>query len=240
MNSPCHGAARAKHPAPAPLFTTVLCDLDGTLIDSGRDIAVAFQWALRRLSDDEVPSETAIAQHIGKPLEVMAYELGYTFSVKHLATFLDSYRRYYAIHCTRHTQPYAGVTDTLEALSTTTFGVVTTKYQGQAEVVLRQLKMTHYFRHIQGWQPGLRLKPAPDTVTTTLEALQCHPEQALMVGDMPVDIQAGKAAYVKTCAVTYGFGNLEELRACEPDYCIASFHHLAAIVHREDGRRQRN
>jgi HAD superfamily hydrolase (TIGR01509 family) len=213
-----------------PAFTTILCDLDGTLVDSRRDIAIAFQWALRRVSDAEPPSEANIAQHIGKPLQDMAWALGLTFSTRRLATFLEAYRRYYAIHCARHTQPYPGVTQTLEALSNTTFGVVTTKYQEQAEIVLRQLKMTRYFQHVQGWQPGLRLKPAPDTVEVTLAALQCHPEQALMVGDTPADILAGKAAYLKTCAVTYGFGEPTALQACEPDYTIASFQDLVAVV----------
>jgi HAD superfamily hydrolase (TIGR01549 family) len=214
-------------------FAAILCDLDGTLVDSRRDIAIAFQWALRRVTDEELPSESAIAKHIGKPLQEMAQALGFTFSSRRLAIFLDTYRRYYAIHCARYTQPYPGVTETLTALSGTTFGVVTTKYQGQAEIVLRQLKMSRYFQHVQGWQAGLRLKPAPDTVEATLVALQCHPEQALMVGDTPADMLAGKAASVKICAATYGFGNLEELKACKPDYCIASFHDLVAIVQGE-------
>ena len=57
-------------------ITTVLCDLDGTLIDSRRDIALAFQYALRRIVEGAPPDETAIAQHIGKPLEHMARSWG--------------------------------------------------------------------------------------------------------------------------------------------------------------------
>ena len=55
-------------------ITTVLCDLDGTLIDSRRDIALAFQHALRHLVEGTLPDEVTIAQHIGKPLEHMARE----------------------------------------------------------------------------------------------------------------------------------------------------------------------
>ena len=235
MNAPLpsYDPVRPVNPTSKAAFAAILCDLDGTLVDSRRDIAIAFQWALRRVTDEELPPESAIAQHIGKPLQDMAQALGFTFSSRRLAIFLDTYRRYYAIHCARYTQPYPGVIETLTALSGTTFGVVTTKYQGQAEIVLRQLKLSRYFQHIQGWQPGLRLKPAPDTVEATLAALQCHPEQALMVGDTPADMLAGKAADVKTCAVTYGFGNLEELQECKPDYWIASFHDLVAIIQGE-------
>ncbi len=200
---------------------------------------MAFQQALRRVTDGDLPDEAAIAAHIGKPLDVMAREVGCRLSTRQLATFLDTYRRYYAIHCARHTRPYPGVMATLEQLADMTFAVVTTKQQAQADIVLRQLKLTPYFRHIQGWQPGLRQKPAPDMVEATLAALDCHPEQALMVGDTPGDILAGRAAYVQTCAVTYGFGDAAELRACEPDYWVDAFAEVMPIVQGKDPRRAR-
>ncbi len=129
-----------------------------------------------------------------------------------------------------HTHPYPRVKATLQRLSTTTFGVVTTKYRVQAERILQQLQLAIFFRHIQGGDPGLRLKPAPDTVLATLKALQCAPEQALMVGDTAADILAGKAAGVRTCAATYGFGSLVELQGCQPDYYLTSFSELPAVV----------
>lgn len=211
-------------------ITTVLCDLDGTLIDSRRDIALAFQHALRCVVGGTLPEEAAIARHIGKALEHMARALGYHFSAPQLTAFLDTYRQHYAASGTRHTCPYPGVTATLQALSSLTFGVVTTKAQEQAETVLRQLQLSAFFRHIQGWVPGLQLKPAPDTVVAALTALRCAPQQALMVGDTAADILAGKAAGLKTCAVTYGFGAVEDLRRCEPDYVIDTFGDLVVLL----------
>ena len=214
---------------PKPI-TTVLCDLDGTLIDSRRDIALAFQHALCRIVEGPLPDEATIAQHIGKPLEHMARELGYHLSPSQLTTFLETYRHRYAACGARHTRPYPGVTATLHALASLTFGVVTTKAQEQAETVLQQLRLTSFFQHIQGWVPGLQLKPAPDTVVAALAALSCTPQQALMVGDTAADILAGKAAGLKTCAVTYGFGALEELQHCQPDYVIDTFSDLVGLL----------
>jgi HAD superfamily hydrolase (TIGR01509 family) len=211
-------------------ITTVLCDLDGTLIDSRRDIALAFQHALRHVVGGTLPEEAAIAQHIGKALEHMARELGYHFSPTQLTAFLDTYRYHYAASGTPYTRPYPGVTTTLQALSSLTFGVVTTKAQEQAELVLRQLQLSTFFQHVQGWVPGLQLKPAPDTVVAALTALRCAPQQALMVGDTAADILAGKAAGLRTCAVTYGFGTLDELQRCEPDYVIDTFGNLATLL----------
>lgn len=216
---------------PPPLtFAAILCDLDGTLVDSRQDIGLAFQTALRLVSTAPPPSVLAIASHIGKSLTEMAYELGYRLSTTQLERFVHAYRQYYTAHGDRHTRPYPHVEATLRALASTPLGIVTTKYQEQAETILRQLGLRALFRHVQGGTPGLRLKPAPDTVLVALEALRCSPEQALMVGDTSADILAGKAAGVRTCAVTYGFGNVEDLRRCQPDYWIDTFAELLDLV----------
>jgi HAD superfamily hydrolase (TIGR01509 family) len=215
--------------------TTILCDLDGTLVDSRRDIAVAFQHAWRIVVGGVPPSATAIAQHIGKPLAEMLSELGGMLSPSLLSTFLTAYRLGYTRQDARLTQPYPGVILTLQALSTFTLGVVTTKESEQAEIVLRRLALIRFFQHIQGGSLGLRLKPAPDTILAALDALHCAPSYALMVGDTPADVLAGKAAGTKTCAVAYGFSTREALLHCAPDHVIGSFAELLDLVRESRG-----
>ncbi len=214
-------------------ITTILCDLDGTLIDSRRDIALAFQYALREVVRGALPDEDAIARHIGKPLDHMVCELGYQLPSEQLALFLRTYRTRYAATCTQHTRPYPGVLSTLQELAILACGVVTTKTQAQADAVIQQLRLTSFFQHVQGSVPGLRLKPAPDTVLSALVALQRAPQEALMVGDTAADILAGRAAGVRTCAVTYGFGTREELEACQPDYVLETFAGLMTVLQTE-------
>jgi phosphoglycolate phosphatase len=216
-------------------ITTILCDLDGTLVDSRRDIAVAFQHAWRTVIGGTPPSAAAIAQHIGKPIVEMVSALGGVLSAPLLSTFLTTYRHTYARQDACLTQPYPGVIATLQALSAFTLGIVTTKEPGQAESVLRRLALTPFFQHIQGGTPDLRLKPAPDTILAALAALHCAPPHALMVGDSPADILAGKAARTTTCAVTYGFGTREGLLQCAPDYVIESFGELVDLVRESRG-----
>jgi phosphoglycolate phosphatase len=215
--------------------TTILCDLDGTLVDSRRDIAVAFQYAWRTVVGGIPPSATAIAQHIGKPLAKMVSELGGMLSPPLLSIFLPAYGHAYASQASSLTQPYPGVILTLQALSSFTLGVVTTKEAGQAEIVLRRLGLISFFQHVQGGSPGLRLKPAPDTILAALAALHCAPPHAMMVGDTPADVLAGKAAGAKTCAVTYGFGTREALLQCAPDHVIESFGELVNLVRESPG-----
>jgi HAD superfamily hydrolase (TIGR01509 family) len=181
------------------------------------------------------PSASAIAQHIGKPLAEMLSELGGMLSPPLLDTFLSVYRRVYAGQDAGLTRPYPGVILTLQSLTTFTLGVVTTKESRQAEMVLRRVALIGFFRYIQGGSPDLRLKPAPDTVLAALAALHCAPPNALMVGDTPADILAGKTAGTRTCAVTYGFGTRESLLQCAPDYVIDSFGELVDLVRESRG-----
>ena len=215
--------------------TTILCDLDGTLVDSRRDIAVAFQHAWRTVVGGTPPDAAAIAQHIGKPLSEMLTNLGGMLSPLLLGQFLTAYRCMYARQNARLSRPYPGVLLTLQTLSNFMFGVVTTKEPGQAKTVLQRLALISFFPHVQGANVGLRLKPAPDTILAALAALHCAPANALMVGDTPADILAGKAAGTMTCAVTYGYGMREALLQCMPDYVIDSFGELAGLVRKLRG-----
>ena len=216
-------------------ITTILCDLDGTLVDSRLDIAAAFQHAWRAVVGGTPPDATAVARHIGKPLAEMLGKLGGPSSPPLVSAFLTAYRHAYATQDARLTQAYPGVIATLQALSTFTLGIVTTKAPAEAEIVLRRLGLSHFFQHVQGGTPGLRLKPAPDAVLAALTALHCMPPQALMVGDTPADLLAGKAAGVVTCAATYGFGRRQALLRCAPDFVIDTFGGLLSLVRTSDG-----
>jgi phosphoglycolate phosphatase len=211
-------------------ITTILCDLDGTLVDSRQDIGLAFRHAWQTVVGGNPPGTAAIAQHIGKPLDQMLSELGSELSPQLLSTFLTVYRCTYARQNACLTLPYPGVIAALRALSPFMLGIVTTKEPGQAEMVLRRLTLSSFFRHIQGATPGLRLKPAPDAVRAALAALHCAPAHALVVGDTPADILAGKAAGTTTCAATYGFGMREALLRCTPDYVIDGFDELVDLL----------
>ena len=156
--------------------------------------------------------------------------LGGVLSPPLLSTFLATYRWAYAEQDARLTQPYPGVVATLEALSTFTLGIVTTKEPGRRR-----------WSYV-GWPSPLSSgifkavalmclsNPRPDMVLAALAALRCAPPQTLMVGDTPADILAGKAAGTATCAVTYGFGSREALLQCAPDCVIGTFGELATLM----------
>jgi HAD superfamily hydrolase (TIGR01509 family) len=211
-------------------ITTILCDLDGTLVDSRLDITTAFQHAWKAVIGGIPPQPSAIARHIGKPLAEMVHEAGELLSPAALSAFLSAYHDGYVSQESRLSQPYPEVIDALQALSHFMLGVVTTKGPREADIVLRCLGLSRFFRCVQAGTPGLGLKPAPDGILAALATLDCLPTQALMVGDTPADIGAGRAAGVMTCAVTYGYSRREALLHSGPDHLIDTFGELVALV----------
>ena len=90
--------------------------------------------------------------------------------------------------------------------------------------------MTEDFAVILCAEDTEKVKPNPDPVLKTLEALSISGDQALVVGDMPVDILMGKRAGAFACGVTYGNSNREELLSAGADFVIDSMEELLDIL----------
>jgi phosphoglycolate phosphatase len=93
-------------------------------------------------------------------------------------------------------------------------------------IVLEKFRLIQHFDHVQGTD-GFPSKPAPDVILTAIAALGAKPEDCLMVGDSPPDMEAGRRAGVKTCAVRYGYGKREQLALHNPDYWVDDLRELA-------------
>ena len=120
---------------------------------------------------------------------------------------------------------YPGVPEALAALAGHK-STATTKGTPTTRAVLEQFGLIQYFDHVQGTD-GFPYKPAPDVILTALAALGARPEDCLMVGDSPADMEAGRRAGVKTCAVRYGYGKPEDLARFTPDFWIDDLRALA-------------
>jgi HAD superfamily hydrolase (TIGR01509 family) len=101
----------------------------------------------------------------------------------------------------------------------------TTKGTPTTRAILQQFGLLQFFEQVQGTD-GFPCKPAPDVILTALAALDAKPEDCLMVGDSPADIAAARAAGVKVCVTTYGYGNNEELARANPDYWVSDLREL--------------
>ena len=94
-----------------------------------------------------------------------------------------------------------------------------------ARAVLEQFGLLPYFDHCPR-SDGFPCKPEPDVILAALAGLQGTASECLMVGDSPADMEAGRKAGVKICAVRYGYGRESELALFEPDYWVDDLREL--------------
>jgi len=140
--------------------------------------------------------------------------------------FFQQYRSFY--HARKHaeTSVYPGVSEGLRALRGKK-STATSKGTPFSRFTLEHFGLLQYFDHVQGTD-GFPSKPAPNVIFTALAALGAKPEDCLFVGDSRVDMEAGRRAGVKTCAVRYGYGKEAELAQFEPDYWVDDLRELAS------------
>lgn len=205
----------------------IVFDLDGTLVDSLPDIVASFRHAFGELGL-EAPSADAVRAEVGLPLEAMYARFAPEAAVHDLSA---AYRRHYPQHFADRSRPYPGVSEVLAALRERGYalGVATTKRSDMARHLVRAMGLDDAIDHVQGTD-GFPHKPAPDVVLRAVEALGA--QGRWMVGDTTHDIGAGKAAGLRTYAVTWGTHDAERLRSAAPDVVADDLLGLLAVVER--------
>ena len=208
-----------------PLFPVYLFDVDGTLLDSAADIVGAIQEVLagngRAAAADFDSLKNSIGHHLAAPFG----EIFPGYNSQQIDELIRQYRVNYLARGHKLTRVYPGVPEALAALPSRK-STATTKGTPTTRAVLEQFGLLPYFDHVQGTD-GFPYKPAPDVILTALAALGARPEDCLMVGDSAADMEAGKRAGVKTCAVRYGYGKPQDLARFAPDYWIDDLRALA-------------
>ena len=212
------GPRLLKHRSePVPEFPVYLFDVDGTLLDSATDICGAIQGVLATTCQNNVTDEF-LRGYIGRHLLDLFEELFPDYTREQMEQMIADYRRIYLARNHSFTRPFPGVAEALAALpgkksTATTKGTPTTRF------VLEMFGLLPYFDHVQGTD-GFPAKPEPNVILESLKVFGATPEQCLFVGDSPADMEAGRRAGVKTCAVLWGYGNREEMARWEPDFWI--------------------
>jgi phosphoglycolate phosphatase len=208
-----------------PAFPVYLFDIDGTLLDSALDICGAVRQALDNCPDCPPVTFDFLKSYIGRHLFDLFGDVFPGAPQSRMDELLLTYRQLYLARGHSMTSVYPGVAEGLAALGGRK-GTATTKGTPTTRAVLEQFGLIQYIDHVQGTD-GFPCKPAPDVIFTALKALDARPEDCLFVGDSAADMEAGRRAGVKTCAVTYGYGKREDLAAFTPDYWVGDLRELS-------------
>jgi HAD superfamily hydrolase (TIGR01509 family) len=207
-----------------PRFPVYLFDIDGTLLDSARDICSAVQQVIDAHGGGARDFEY-LKSFVGLHLIDLFQDVFPAYSREQIDALIQEYRIIYLGRGHQLTKVYPGAREALAALGGRK-STATTKGTPTTRAVLTQFGLIGHFDHVQGTD-GIPYKPAPDVILAAMAALGARPEECLMIGDSTADMAAGHRAGVKTCAVRYGYGKLEELARLEPDYWVDDLRALA-------------
>lgn len=211
-------------------FDAVICDLDGTLVDSADDLVAALDAVL--IDHGRAPVGAAGRTMIGDGAKMLV-ERGFAATggpAPDIKTALRDFFHRYSSDIARHSRLYPGVRETIGQLAAAgcRLAVCTNKAHRPSIALLRALDLLAPFAVIHDIDSGPK-KPDPAPVLATLAALGVAPERALMVGDSIIDVRAAQGAGVKVAAVSYGYSNLPHDRL-GADWLIDRFDQVLALA----------
>lgn len=210
--------------------TTVLFDLDGTLVDSSRTIATCIDYALRRAGADSACGRP-VTDLIGMPLlDIFRNEFGLSDAQTDAA--IDYYRDHYDALEQEGTRIYDGVQGLLSGLqeSGMRLFVATVKPAPIAEKVLADLELRSFFEGVSGSSMDHRRRTKAGIIAHAVSKWRIDPVSSMMVGDRGQDIHGARENGMRATAVTYGFGSEEELRNARPDHMVNHSRELKLLL----------
>ncbi len=213
------------------VLKAVLFDLDGTLIDSKKDIAAAANAARRHFGMCPLDLDTLVG-YIGWGVEHLNRKALGTEDPAILAEGLKVLGAHYREHCVDQTLVFPGTRELLEALTKRglKLGLVSNKPHELTLITLQKLGLFHYFSAILGGDSTQNKKPNPDPLLAVLREMGVSPEEAVMVGDSSVDLEAARAAGMRVGLVSHGFVPKEKLESLHPDWLVDSLGQLADLL----------
>ncbi|MCM8813073.1 MAG: HAD-IA family hydrolase [Candidatus Omnitrophica bacterium] len=207
----------------------LLFDLDGTLVDSSQDIVTAVNAMLRYMGTVPRTSQEVVSFVGHGERALMASALGTTEPAV-LERALTFFSDYYVRHLVEETRLYPDVIETLRYLHKQTKCIVTNRSRSSAQVIVREMGLEEYFACVVTGDDSSCVKPSPCPVNRALAGIAHNRRRTMMIGDMDVDILAGKGAGVLTCGVTYGIGSAASIATAQPDFVIENFSELRAMI----------
>lgn len=185
----------------------VVFDLDGTLVDSARDLADAGNATLATYGRPPLSDEHVVAMVGDGARELVRRLIAASDLQVSLEEALQRFLACYDERMLATTRPYDGVITTLEALNPIAhLAVLTNKPEAASRRLLEGLELAHYFRDLIGGDSPYGRKPDPKGLFALLARAEMPTEDALMVGDSMNDLLVAEAATVPMCFARYGFG----------------------------------
>jgi len=189
-------------------FRLIVFDLDGTLVDSRRDLAESAN-ALLAESGCGPLSEQSIGRMVGDGAPTLVARAFAAAGRSAPANALDRFLAIYNSRLLRYTRPYPGMVDVLADLSSRLpLGILTNKPLGATRQVLDGLDLSRFFHasRVLGGDGPLARKPDPAGLSQLAADVGAATDETMLVGDSVIDWRTARAARAGLCLARYGFG----------------------------------
>ncbi len=205
----------------------VVFDLDGTLIDAYQAIAVSFNHTMRRLG------------YPGQADQVIRRAVGFGdknllrpfIKGEDLKKALKIYRQHHRISLVQYSRLFPKVKDLLRYLKIKGYklAVASNRPTIFSRILIRHLGLKKYFDYVLCADKLKNRKPHPEILNRIMRKFSVKPKEAVYVGDMTVDAEAGRRAKVMTVMVTTGSSTKKELKNEKPSYIVPKVWDLTGI-----------
>lgn len=213
------------------MYSHLLFDLDGTLIDSKRGIFNAVHYTLDSMGIPRKNRPADLNPFIGPPLRESFRNL-FNFSPDVAEAATVRYREYYGEKGLYEFDIFQGIPEVMNQLAEKGFKlcVVTSKAEVYAKLIIESTPFGKYFQTISGCEIDGRRSTKQELISYTLEKLDIQPSKnILMIGDRYHDIRGAKETGISSAAILYGYGSREELTEESPDIFIETTEGLLSI-----------
>jgi phosphoglycolate phosphatase len=219
-------------------LSAVLFDLDGTLLDTVADIALALNRTMLEYGCNPF-AESEVRRMIGRGspilIERAAAAQGRRLDDAAQAAMLERFFHHYGEleeSNEDRARPYPGAAESLRAVhrAGVRTAVVTNKQHRFADGLLRRLGLAGWVDVVVGGDTCVRRKPDPQPLLFACESLQVPLSESLMVGDSVNDVQAARAAGIPVVCVSYGYNEGRDPRTLDCDSLLDSLADLPALI----------
>lgn len=207
----------------------IIYDLDGTIVDTRRDIACAVNHMLTQMGFPEMSVED-VCRHVGRGLHHLIQGTLQIADEKLVEKGCKIYRDYYVSHLLDHTQLYPGAKDFLEYFKDRKQAVITNKPDPYSVEILKALGVLDYFVEVIAGNSSYPAKPAPDGVRAIMEREKIPAEKTIFVGDSAIDFETAQNAGIEIVLLSHGFSTEAELRELKPEVLCRNFEELTRVV----------
>ena len=227
---------KINRPIPRDAIRLVIFDLDGTLVDSRRDLANSINAMLAHCSRPELPLEV-IASYVGDGAPMLVRRaLGDPDDEQFLKQALEFFLGYYREHKLDTTVVYPGIADALSALRMGGNGggerrmaVLSNKPVNPSRAIVDALGLGGFFVQVYGGNSFPTKKPDPLGAITLARENAVEPGQTLIIGDSDIDVLTARNAGMWSCGVTYGFAP-HSLAQAPPDVLVDAPEELPLVL----------